>query len=266
MKPVGDNSGNGWMRTVEAARSLGDVDRCIEALRLGLENSAGDAANHLFAGEAYSSLGFYLEALQNYDLAARLAPQASAVALESLLAGAALLAELGFYDEAATRFDAARVLDGQNSSGQNLQPGSTNSPAGQSNAERSKIARELAALAIRAARFEEPASVQELLERSVDIQETPEARFELARFCLAQGQPARALEHLEKGRLLDPSNATFQNLAARCYMAMGQEKSARDAAMRAELLGDRTRAGRVLRFEAKSWAVKQADQPDQPAT
>jgi tetratricopeptide (TPR) repeat protein len=235
-----------WTQNVTAARRLGDVHRCLETLREGLERAPSDAQHHLFAGECYAALGYYLEALQNYDAAVRLSSNTSHTALEALLCGAALLAELGFYEEAGTRFDAARTLDQPETEGK---VGAST----RSQTERRQLAVDLALLASRMVHLEDPRGVRDLLERSLAIRDTPEARFELARSYLALGDASKALEHLEEGRRLDGTNPVFQNLAARCYMALGQVKSAKDAIMRAELLGDRSRAGRVLRLESKSW-------------
>ena len=231
-----------------AARLLGDADRCLETLREGLEQDRANPGRHLFAGECYAALGFYAEALQSYDAAARLAPSGSLTAIEALLCSAVLLTETGFYEEAATRFDAVRALD---------QPESEpTGRRGTSKVERNQLAVELAQLAARIARVEQPGVVKDLLERSLALRDTPEARFELARQSLASGEAGRALEHLEQGRRLDGTNPGFQNLAARCYMALGQTKSARDALLRAELLGDRSRSGRVLRLESKTWPMQ----------
>lgn len=235
-----------WTQAVTAARLLGDVERCLQSLREGLEHGAASPEPHLFAGECYAALGYYLEALQNYDAAARLAPEGSRVALEALLCGACLLAELGFYQEAATRFEAVKALDQTEAHG-----AAGRGPS--SRIERQALALELAQTAVHMARFEDPKAVGELLERSLSLAETAQARLELARLCLAHNEPAKALEHLEQGRRLDGTHPGFQTLAARCYLALGQLKNARDATLRAELLGDRSRSGRVLRLESKTW-------------
>jgi tetratricopeptide (TPR) repeat protein len=250
-----------WMGRVQAARSLGDTDRSLEILVGGLVQYGERGEYQLFAGEVYASLGLYCEALQCYDAAARWsdpvhfgeagnvsgaasgAGPGSALgmdrplAVEALLCGSALLAGLGFYEAARTRFDAVKTVD----------QGETAAGNGRSTSARVGLALELVRWAEQARMTEDEIIVREALEKSISICDTAAARLALARNWLAGGAPERAMEHLEAGRKLEPANAEFQNLAARCYLALGNAKDAQEAILRSQMLGDNSISGALLR-------------------
>lgn len=244
-----------WTGRVQAARSLGERDRCLEILVEGLVQYGERGEYQLFAGEVYAALGLYCEALQCYDAAARSSdgqtqgesPLAagsetplvhlSPLALEALLCGSALLAELGYYEAARIRFDAVTRLDRQGAAVK----GERSSTA------RLGLARDLVRWADQARLTEDAEFVREALEKSISICDTAAARLALARSWLAAGSPQRALEHLEAGRKLEPANPELQNVAARCYLSLGNAEDAQAAILRSQLLGDHSISGALLR-------------------
>jgi tetratricopeptide (TPR) repeat protein len=257
-----------WMGRVQAARSLGDTDRCLDILVGGLVQYGERGEYQLFAGEVYSSLGLYCEALQCYDAAARWSDPlhfgesgtvsgsgsfpASALgldrplAVEALLCGSALLAGLGFYEAARTRFDAVKAVDQGDSTAGNERSASASASA----SARAGLALELVRWAEQARMTEDGGFVREALEKSISICDTAAARLALARNWLAGGAPELAMEHLEAGRKLEPANAEIQNLAARCYLALGNPKDAQEAILRSQMLGDNSIAGALLRQQS----------------
>ncbi len=236
-----------WKQLVTSLRFVGDVEQCLETLQAGLALHTHRSGVHRFAAEQFAHLGHHMEALQHYDEAVRADPKD----VESLLCGALLLSELGSYDEAEMRFRAVKELDGDG--GVTLFHKQLCEPGDSLTVHRQR-SRELMELAESSWQEGDLVEAQRFAEAACAVVDSPEVRLFLGRLLLAQGEAEKALESLEHGRRLEPEWSAFQNLAARCFLALGKVKQAKDALLRAELLGDSSFTGKVLRREAQDWS------------
>lgn len=235
-----------WKATIRGYLQTEDLDSAKDILESGLSTFADGAAAHLFIGEVYVAVGCYAEALQHYDEAAQLNPRD----YEALLCGAALLSELGYYEEAELRFSAVQTFDedgGQSLYNQKLIPSGSSLEALRRECEE---LRRIACLEMERGSLDQALTTAKKALKLLDLAEN---RLLIARLHLAKGEPSRALENLEHGRRLEPEQPAFQIVAARCFLALGDQKKAQDALQRAELLGDQSLTGRALAADAKLW-------------
>jgi tetratricopeptide (TPR) repeat protein len=198
-----------------------------ESLALASLGTLGDSEGWLVRHALCCiALGRFAEALQSLDRAVCVEPRS----LEALLTGSVVLADLGFYEEASKRFEAAVALARDEGMG----PWS----------ELDRKHRELALAHLRAG---DVRGALALATNAVSLRDSAAGRTLLAAILLRSGEPAGALEELERARRLDPHDSHLQVLASVCFLQLGREGEARDALVRAETLQDRSRAGHVLR-------------------